>query len=111
MFEGETIVVIAGYAAHRGYLSPVGVAAAAFAGSLAGDQVAFLLGRRFSAGVLTRRPSWAQRVSQLRAWFDRHATLLMVGFRFVYGIRALALTGVAVAIVLAIKRRTPGGLS
>ena len=44
--EGETILVIAGFAAHRGYLSLPWVILLAFAGSLAGDQLWFYVGRR-----------------------------------------------------------------
>jgi membrane protein DedA with SNARE-associated domain len=44
-FEGETIVVLGGFAAHRGDLVLPGVIAGAFAGSLAGDQFAYFLGR------------------------------------------------------------------
>lgn len=36
--EGETILVLAGLAAHQGYLDLTGVIFGAFAGSLCGDQ-------------------------------------------------------------------------
>ena len=39
--EGETILVIAGFAAHQGYLTLMPVILAAFAGSLCGDQLFF----------------------------------------------------------------------
>ena len=55
--EGETILVLGGLAAHRGYLSLAGVIMAAFIGSLCGDQLFFYLGRRHSQAVLARRPS------------------------------------------------------
>ena len=44
-FEGETILLIAGFFAHLGYLKLSYVIAAAFAGSLAGDQLFFYAGR------------------------------------------------------------------
>jgi len=56
--EGETILVLAGLAAHQGYLVLTGVIFAAFLGSLSGDQLFFYLGRRHSQAVLSRRPSW-----------------------------------------------------
>ena len=86
LFEGETVVILAGYAAHRGYLSPVLVAAAAFAGSLAGDQLAYLIGLRFQSLVHSREKS-AMRMARVKTWFERHSILVMLGFRFVYGIR------------------------
>jgi len=54
--EGETILVLGGFAAHRGYLALPGVILAAFIGSLCGDQLFFFLGRRHSQAVLARRP-------------------------------------------------------
>jgi len=40
--EGETILVLAGLAAHQGYLLLSGVIFAAFLGSLCGDQLFFI---------------------------------------------------------------------
>src|SRR5688572_6441503 len=85
--EGETIVLMAGFAAHRGYLSLPGVMLAAFAGSLAGDQLAFLLGRRYGARVLARFPRAAAGVARATSLLERRGDLLLAGFRFVYGIR------------------------
>jgi membrane protein DedA with SNARE-associated domain len=45
--EGETLLVIAGFLAHRGYLGLPFVIAAAFAGTLAGDQLYFHIGRMY----------------------------------------------------------------
>jgi len=87
LFEGETIVILAGYAAHRGYLSPVLVAVAAFAGSLSGDQLAYVLGLRFHSLVSSQRNLRARRIAQVKTWFERRSVLVMLGFRFVYGIR------------------------
>jgi len=39
--EGETILVLGGFAAHRGYLALPWVIVAAFFGSLCGDQLFF----------------------------------------------------------------------
>ena len=39
------MLILAGFLAHRGYLSISAVIAAAFAGSLAGDQLFFSVGR------------------------------------------------------------------
>ena len=38
-FEGETILVLGAFAAHRGYLSLAGVCFAAFMGTFLGDQL------------------------------------------------------------------------
>ncbi len=44
--EGETILVLGGLSAHLGYLKLPWVIAAAFCGTLPGDQLYFFLGRR-----------------------------------------------------------------
>lgn len=88
-FEGETILVLGGFLAHRGYLGLPGVVLAAFAGSLAGDQLLFFLGRRHSPFVLRRFPSFHERVQLTSERFRRYQTLLILGFRFLYGIRTV----------------------
>jgi membrane protein DedA with SNARE-associated domain len=85
--EGETILVMAGFAAHRGYLSLPGVVLAAFCGSLLGDQLAFFLGRRYGARALSRFPRVASGVDRATSLLERRGDVLLVGFRFVYGIR------------------------
>jgi membrane protein DedA with SNARE-associated domain len=45
LLEGETILVLAGFAAHQGHLSLPLVLAIAFVGGTFGDQIFFWLGR------------------------------------------------------------------
>ncbi len=87
--EGETILVLAGFAAHRGYLSLPGVIAAAFLGTLCGDQLFFLLGRLYSERFLARHPAWAPRLERARGLLDRYQTPVILGFRFLYGLRTV----------------------
>jgi membrane protein DedA with SNARE-associated domain len=85
--EGETILVIAGFMAHRGYLRLLGVILAAFAGTLCSDQLFFLLGRRHGQRFLDRRPAWQPRAETVRRLLDRHPVAVTLGFRFLYGVR------------------------
>jgi membrane protein DedA with SNARE-associated domain len=85
--EGETILILGGFAAHQGYLSFPGVVAAAFVGSVAGDQTAFFVGRRYGQRLLERWPRFQGGVARATALLTRHETPLLLGFRFVYGIR------------------------
>lgn len=87
--EGETILVMAGFAAHQGYLHLPGVMLAAFAGSLAGDQLAFFAGRLYGKRILARFPRLQGGVQRTSGLLERRGTLLLLGFRFVYGIRNL----------------------
>jgi membrane protein DedA with SNARE-associated domain len=88
-FEGETILVLGGFFAHRGYLSLPGVIAAAFAGSFCGDQLFFLVGRRRGMRALARHPRWRERSARILDLLHRHETPVILGFRFVYGFRTV----------------------
>ena len=85
--EGETILVLGGFAAHRGLLELPGVMLAGFVGSLVSDQLFFFIGRRHGAGWLAHRPQWQARVERVRGLLNRHATTLILLFRFLYGLR------------------------
>ena len=97
--EGETIVVLAGFAAHRGYLSLPLVMLASFAGSFLGDQLYFHLGRRKGEAFLRRRASWAPKVERVQELIERHHVLFIIGFRFVYGIRTVSPFAIGVSDV------------
>ncbi len=89
LLEGETILLLAGYAAHQGYLSLHWIVLLAFCGGTLGDVVYFLLGRRFGSAWLRRFPRLtvpAQRVNRLLLRFHE---ALIVGVRFMYGLRIL----------------------
>jgi len=88
--EGETILVLGGFAAHRGYLHLPWVILAAFIGSLCGDQLFFFLGRWHSQGILAKRPLWKVKVEKAQKLVDRFRTPLILVFRFMYGFRTVA---------------------
>lgn len=90
LLEGETVLVLAGFAAHRGYLSLPLVMLAAFAGSLLGDQLYFQLGRRKGEAFLRRRAGWAPRVERVQDLIKRHHLPFILGFRFFYGLRTVS---------------------
>lgn len=89
LFEGETILVLGGFLAHRGYLELPWVILAALAGSLSGDQLLFFLGRRHSSYVLSRFPSLHARIETAVLRLRRYQTLLILAFRFLYGFRTV----------------------
>ena len=88
--EGETVLVLAGFAAHRGYLELPLVIACAFVGTLVGDQLYFYLGRSRGTSYIRARPHWASRFEKVRGLLSRHELLLILTFRFLYGIRTVA---------------------
>lgn len=98
--EGETVLVLAGFAAHRGYLQLDAVIAVAFLGTLCGDQLFFWLGRRRGQATLSRHPGWGRRLVRPLELLERHPVAVILGFRFLYGLRtvtpfAIGLSGVS----------------
>lgn len=89
-FEGETILVLGGFAAHQGFLRLDLVVASAFAGSLCGDQVWFWVGRRFGRRWLERHPGKAVLVERVAALLDRWGAWFVLSFRFLYGLRSVS---------------------
>lgn len=98
-FEGETVLVLGGLAAQHGFLRLDGVMAVAFLGSFCGDQTWFLLGRRYGGRWLAARPSLAARVERVTRLLDRNATLFILGFRFVWGLRSVSPLAIALSRV------------
>jgi len=88
--EGETILVLGGFAAHRGYLVLPWVIVAAFFGSLCGDQFFFFLGRKHSQAVLAKRPAWKARADKANRLLERFRTPFILIFRFLYGLRSVS---------------------
>ena len=87
LLEGETVLVLAALAAHRGYLNPAAVVTIAAASAFASNQFFFWLGRRHGATLLERWPALGRRSAKIRRLIERHASLAVVAVRFAYGIR------------------------
>lgn len=89
-FEGETSVVTGGLLAHQHMLPLVGSAVAAVTGSFFADQLFFFAGRHYRDTKRVRRiaekPAFAKALDTL----DRHPTIFILGFRFLYGLRTIS---------------------
>ncbi|PKL38418.1 MAG: DedA family protein [Spirochaetae bacterium HGW-Spirochaetae-1] len=88
--EGETILVVGGFAAHRGYLSLPLVMACAFAGSFIGDQIYFFIGRKKGLVYLEKKPAAREKIERFQALLERYNTIIILAFRFLYGLRTVA---------------------
>ncbi|WP_448510501.1 DedA family protein [Immundisolibacter sp.] len=87
LLEGETVLLAAGFAAHRGLLDlRLVMLIAALAGTL-GDQIYFALGRRHGASLLRRLPRLAGQLPRVQALLERHHTGLIPAIRFMVGLR------------------------
>lgn len=85
--EGETILLLGGLAAHMGFLELQWVIAAALAGSFSGDQLYFYIGRHYGPRIIARRISWQESAAKVYRHLHRHQNLLILSFRFFYGLR------------------------
>ena len=87
--EGETVLVLGGFAAHRGYLELPWVIVSAFLGSLFGDQLYYFIGRLKGQSILEKRPRWKAKSEKVFSLLHKHQILLILGFRFLYGLRTV----------------------
>ena len=85
--EGETIVILAGVLVASGQMSFEGVAACAFLGSSLSDQLMFSLGKYKGNSILARFPKLDRKRERVSKLLQKYDTYLILGFRFVYGIR------------------------
>ena len=98
--EGETFVLVAGFAASQGLLNAPLLLLAAWLGSFSGDQCYFWIGRHFGLRLLAHRPPWRASVDSALGWVKRYDKWFILSFRFIYGVRnfssfALGVSGIA----------------
>lgn len=87
LLEGESILIAAGFAAHRGLLDWPAVVLVAIAGGTLGDQLAFLLGRWKGAALIERFPALARHKPRVDDLLARYDAFLIIMVRFLYGLR------------------------
>ncbi len=103
LLEGETLLLLAGLAAHGGYLSFPGVVGVAFVGGTLGDQIGFHVGRRYGVPLLRRWPHLEAPAARVRRLIDRHAAPLIVAVRFMYGLRLIGPVAIGMSDVSAAR--------
>ena len=89
LLEGESVLLLAGFAAHRGYLELQNVIGIAVIGSFLGDQLWFYLGRRHGPALLARYPKYAAPAARAQALLARYHMPLILSVRFLYGLRTV----------------------
>ena len=87
LFEGETILTLAGLAAHRGHLAWPALWVLAAAGGMLGDVIYFALGRRYGDDLLARWPRFAPAIERVHRLVRRNPALAVIIVRFLYGVR------------------------
>jgi membrane protein DedA with SNARE-associated domain len=87
--EGETVLMAAGFAAHRGYLQLGVVMLIATCASFASDQTFFWLGRFAGPRLTARWPSLRAGVARVQPMVERHPVKLVLALRFMIGLRTV----------------------
>jgi membrane protein DedA with SNARE-associated domain len=90
LVEGESVILVACFMAHLGYLSLGKIMIIAFCGTLFADQALYYVGRYYGQAIL-------QKFHKLHAPANRAFTLLhswdiwfILSFRFIWGIRTIS---------------------
>jgi membrane protein DedA with SNARE-associated domain len=89
LLEGETMLVLGAFMAHRGYLSLPLVILIGWLVSFASDQFFFWMGRIRGSQFLETRPAWKPHVEKAKSMLSRNTNLLFLGIRFMYGLRTI----------------------
>ncbi len=87
LIEGETVLIAAGFAAHRGMLDLPLVVALAIAGGALGDTLIFMIGRWKGEALLGRFPLLAQHRARVHDLLERYDVWFILSVRFIYGLR------------------------
>jgi membrane protein DedA with SNARE-associated domain len=97
--EGETILVLGGFAAYSGYLDLGWVTFAGFSGSFLGDQLYYFLARKWGHKVLNRFPSWRPGIARALRLLEKYDVAFILSFRFIYGVRSVSSVAIGLSSV------------
>jgi len=89
LLEGESVLLLAGFAAHQGHLALHWVLLIAFVGGTLGDLFFYALGRRYGRWLTVRLWRHRGRVRRVQGWLRRYDAWVIVAVRFLYGVRIL----------------------
>lgn len=97
LIEGETFLIAGGIAAHQGLLHLPGLLVLAVIGSLIHDHVFFYIGRftRFEVLLwsykkkLSSYRKFKKKIKKSLDMLERYGVILIIGFRFMYGLRTI----------------------
>ena len=100
LIEGEIFLIAGGVAAHNGLFHPVGLIILAIIGSLIHDHIFFYIGRftRFEVLLwsykkkLSSYRRFKKKINKGLSLFDKYGIVLIIGFRFMYGLRTIVPT-------------------
>ena len=101
--EGETILVMAGFFAERGYLQLLLVILTAFAGAYSGHVFWFWLGRKQGVKLLERFPRMKKHFGKGIRMFERYGLLAIFITQWLYGLRVTCAVIIGISKISTIK--------
>jgi membrane protein DedA with SNARE-associated domain len=101
--EGETILVMAGFFAERGYLQLLLVIATAFGGAYCGHVFWFWLGRKQGVKLLDRFPKMKKHFGKGIRMFERYGAPAIFITQWLYGLRVTCAVIIGISRISAIK--------
>lgn len=90
LVEGESVILVAGFLAHEGYLSLPKIILVSFLGSLLADQTSYFVGRYYGNVLIARFPSLKPRIDKAFYFLKRYDNLFILSCRFIYGVRTIS---------------------
>jgi membrane protein DedA with SNARE-associated domain len=97
IIEGGTLLTMAGFMAHQGYLQLVPwVILAGFVGNFIDSQIFYFLGYRYGAALVEKHPRWKPRLEKIDHWILRYHALVIIWYRFLAGFRTAG--GIAIGM-------------
>jgi membrane protein DedA with SNARE-associated domain len=87
--EGETSLLAASFAAHRGMLEIIPVFLVAYVSTQMADWTWFLAGRRHGKKILEKKPKWNKKLSHVHHLIHKYPILILMTYRFLYGMRSI----------------------
>ena len=88
--EEATFVIMAGFLAHECYFPLFAVIAVAAVAAFMGTEILFLFGRWKGNEWFNRHPNKASNIERARRFMARNQLLMILGFRYVYGLHVIA---------------------
>jgi membrane protein DedA with SNARE-associated domain len=101
--EGETILVMAGFFAQRGYLELMIVIVVAFLGAFIGHVFWFWIGRTRGVKVLDRFPKMARHFGKGVRMFERYGAPAIFITQYLYGLRITCAIIIGVSKISTVK--------
>ena len=103
LFEGETMLLLAGLVVHNGHLALPPIILLAAAGGFLGDLAFFLLGRRYVGRLLKRFPSLRSPAARADDLLSRYHAPFILANRFLYGLRIAGPVAVGMSAIPATR--------